>query len=70
MKKNKSVLYDLIFVVCVLILAFFLSYYIQFEFDTESLVPMVFVLGVFFIALRTEGYFCGKCKIHYHNSNK
>ena len=59
MKKNKSALYDLIFAVCVLILAFFLSYYIQFEFETESLVPMVFVLGVFFIALRTEGYFWG-----------
>ena len=45
--------------VCILTLTYFLSYYIQFEFETDSLVPTVFVLGVFFIALRTEGYFWG-----------
>ena len=59
MKKSKSFLYNLFFVVCVLTLTYFLSYYIQFEFETDSLVPTIFVLGVFFIALRTEGYFWG-----------
>lgn len=58
-KKNKTFFNNLFLVVCVLMLAYFLSYYIQFEFETDSLVPMVFVLGVFFIALRTEGYFWG-----------
>ena len=59
MKKMRSFINNLFFVVCVLVLTYFLSYYIQFEFETDSLVPTVFVLGVFFIALRTDGYFWG-----------
>ena len=59
MKKGKSWIKNLFFVCIVLVLTYFLSYYIQFEFETDSLVPTVFVLGVFFIALRTEGYFWG-----------
>lgn len=59
MKKGKSFLYNLFFVVCVLTLTYFLSYYIQFEFETDSVVPTIIVLGVFLIALKTDGYFWG-----------
>lgn len=59
MKKTKTFLRNLFFVVCVLTLTYFISYYIQFEFETDSVVPTIIVLGVFFIALKTEGYFWG-----------
>lgn len=59
MEKYKQVIKDLLFSLFVLLLTYFLSYYIQFEFKTDTLVPTVFVLGVFFVSLRTEGYFWG-----------
>lgn len=59
MKKYAQVQKDLLFSLFVLILTFILSYCIQFIFDTDTLVPTIFVLGVFFVSLRTEGYVWG-----------
>lgn len=59
MTKYKQILKDLFFTVFVLVLTYFLSYYMQFVFDTDTLVPTLFVLGVFFISLKTEGYAWG-----------
>ena len=50
---------DFFFSLFMLLLTFFLSYYIQFEFQTDTLVPTIFVLGVFFVSLKTEGYVWG-----------
>lgn len=59
MKKYKQVGKDFIFSILVLFLTFVLSYCIQFIFKTDTLVPTIFVLGVFFVSLRTEGYLWG-----------
>ena len=59
MAKYKQIFKDLFFTVFILALTYFLSYYMQFVFDTDTLVPTLFVLGVFFISLQTEGYFWG-----------
>lgn len=59
MRKIKQLHKDFFFSLFVLLLTFFLSYFIQFVFDTDTLVPTIFVLGVFFVSLRTEGYVWG-----------
>lgn len=59
MTKYKQISKDLFFTVFILVITYFLSYYIQFVFETNTLVPTVFVLGVFFVSLRTEGYVWG-----------
>ncbi|MBQ3558855.1 MAG: DUF4118 domain-containing protein [Agathobacter sp.] len=59
MAKYKQIMKDLFFTVFILVLTYFLSYYMQFVFDTDTLVPTLFVLGVFFVSLRTEGYVWG-----------
>lgn len=59
MTKYRQMIKDLFFTVFILVLTYFLSYYMQFVFDTDTLVPTVFVLGVFFVSLRTEGYVWG-----------
>lgn len=59
MKKYKLMLKDLLFSIAVLALTFLLSFFIQFIFKTDTLVPTIFVLGVFFVSLKTEGYVWG-----------
>lgn len=59
MAKYKQIIKDLCFTVFVLALTYFLSYFMQFVFETDTLVPTLFVLGVFFVSLQTEGYVWG-----------
>lgn len=59
MMKYKQIIKDLSFSVITLLITYFLSYYMQFVFDTDTLVPTMFVLGVFFISRQTEGYVWG-----------
>lgn len=59
MKKYKLILKDLLFSIAVLALTFLMSFLIQFIFKTDTLVPTIFVLGVFFVSLKTEGYIWG-----------
>ncbi|MBO7251667.1 MAG: DUF4118 domain-containing protein [Oscillospiraceae bacterium] len=59
MKTSSLRLPDGLFSVFTLLVTFALSLLIQQIFRTQSLIPMVFVLGIFLIALRTQGYFWG-----------
>lgn len=59
MIKYKLKLKDFFFSVVVLALTFLLSFLIQFILKTDTLVPTIFVLGVFFVSLKTEGYIWG-----------
>jgi len=59
MTKYKQIIKDFSFSVAILLITYFLSYYMQFVFDTDTLVPTIFVLGVFFVSRQTEGYVWG-----------
>lgn len=50
---------DALFCVGTLAASFFLNLLLQEIFHTQSLIPMIFVLGVFLISWRTQGYFWG-----------
>lgn len=50
---------DGIFSIIILFGSFFLTLFLEFYFETQSLIPMIFVLGVFLISVRTKGYFWG-----------
>ena len=59
MKKEKLRLADAIFSVVVLFAAFAASLIVKYVFNSQSLIPMIFVMGVFQISLKTQGYFWG-----------
>ena len=50
---------DCVFAAVILTAAFLLNLLIQELFDSRTLIPTVFVLGVFLISLKTQGYFWG-----------
>ena len=50
---------DALLTIITLILLLFLNIWMQDMFDTKTLIPMIFVLGVFLISLKTQGYFWG-----------
>ena len=50
---------DALFSVVTLVASFALNLLLQSWFHTQSLIPMIFVLGVFLISWRTQGYFWG-----------
>lgn len=57
--KHKLQVRDGIFTVVTLILLLLLNIWMQEIFDTKTLIPMIFVLGVFLVSLKTQGYFWG-----------
>lgn len=57
--KSKVWLQDGIFTIATLALLLLLNIWMQEIFDTKTLIPMIFVLGVFLVSLRTQGYFWG-----------
>ena len=59
MKKEKLRLKDGLFTALVLALSFAASLLVRHVFNSPSLIPMVFVMGVFQISLHTQGYFWG-----------
>ena len=59
MKNKKQLLHDSIFSVLTLFATFGLNLLLQKWFNTQTLIPMTFVLGVFLISWRTQGYFWG-----------
>jgi len=59
MTKYKQTFKDIIFTVFILAISYFLSFIFQFVYATDTLVPMIFVLGVFFVSLKTDGYLWG-----------
>lgn len=59
MKRERLRWQDALFSFCVLITAFAASLLVKYFFDSQSLIPMIFVMGVFRISLKTQGYFWG-----------
>lgn len=59
MKNKKLLLHDSLFSILTLIVTFVLNLHLQKWFNTQTLIPMIFVLGVFLISWRTQGYFYG-----------
>ena len=59
MKFEKLNFVDGVFSIVILFISFFLNLSLQQIFHTRTLIPMIFVLGVFLISWRTPGYFWG-----------
>ena len=59
MKKVKLCWKDAVFSLVTLAVTFALNLQMQAWFHTRTLIPMIFVLGVFLISWRTQGYFYG-----------
>lgn len=59
MKKNPFLWKDAFFSLATLVITFVLNLLLQQWFQTQTLIPMMFVLGVFLISWRTQGYFWG-----------
>lgn len=59
MIKEKLSLKDGLFTVATLVTAYLTNIFVQKSLHTMSLAPMIFVLGVFLISLKTQGYFWG-----------
>ena len=59
MTKRSTLLADSLFTVFTLFSAFILNLLLQSQFQTYTMTPMIFVLGVFLVSFRTQGYFWG-----------
>lgn len=59
MSKKLFSLHDGVFTVLILIGAFSLNLLLQFTFQTQTMTPMLFVLGVFLVSWKTHGYTWG-----------
>lgn len=59
MTKYKQTIRDGLLTAFILVISYLLNFILQFVFETDTLVPTIFVLGVYFIALKTEGYLWG-----------
>ena len=58
--KNKDIwIDDCLFMIFTLLAAFAVNLFLQYRFETYTMTPMVFVLGVFLVSCRTKGYFWG-----------
>lgn len=59
MIKKTTLLADGVFTVSILLAVFGLNLLLQSRFQTYTMTPMIFVLGVFLVSFRTQGYFWG-----------
>lgn len=59
MKINTAVLKDAFLSFLILACTFFLNVVLQLFLETQTLIPMIFVLGVFLISNKTRGFFWG-----------
>ena len=59
MTKRSTLLADSLFTVITLLGAFAMNLLLQSLFQTYTMTPMIFVLGVFLVSFRTQGYFWG-----------
>lgn len=59
MKKDTQWILDGIFMFLTVLVCFLLNLSIQQIYHTRTLIPMIFVLGVFLVSWRTQGYFWG-----------
>lgn len=59
MRNKEPWINDCIFMIFTLLAAFAVNLFLQYQFETYTMTPMVFVLGVFLVSCRTQGYFWG-----------
>lgn len=59
MTSRKHIFADSFFTAVTLIVVFLVNLFLVECFDTKTMTPMVFVLGVFLVSWRTQGYFFG-----------
>lgn len=59
MRISRHILRDCLFMMLTLIVIFFINLFLVQQFETKTMTPMVFVLGVFLVSWRTQGYFWG-----------
>jgi len=57
--SKKNFVDDGLFAALVLIMMFLVNLFLVEHFDTKTMTPMIFVLGVFLVSFRTQGYFWG-----------
>ena len=59
MVNKKQILSDSLFTVITLIVVFLVNLFLVEQFDTKTMTPMIFVLGVFLVSWQTQGYLWG-----------
>ena len=59
MEKKTQWLLDGLFMGVTLFVGFFLNLAVQEAYHSRTLIPMIFVLGVFLVSWKTQGYFWG-----------
>ena len=59
MANKKQIMADSMFTVITLIAVFLVNLFLVEQFDTKTMTPMIFVLGVFLVSWRTQGYVFG-----------
>ena len=59
MQHRKQMVLDGLLMVAILVTAFMLNLFLVNRFSTKTMTPMIFVLGVFLVSWRTQGYFWG-----------
>ncbi len=59
MKRNSHLIADGVMTFLILLGAFCVNLLLQWLFHTQTMTPMIFVLGVFLVSCRTQGYFWG-----------
>ena len=59
MASRKSLLTDSLFMVFIVIAVFLVNLFLVSLFGTKTMTPMIFVLGVFLVSWRTQGYAWG-----------
>ena len=56
MEGKKYMAADSLFTAITLIMAFLVNLFLVQQYDTKTMTPMIFVLGVFLVSWRTQGY--------------
>jgi len=59
MANKRQTVADSLFTVIVLAVVFSVNLFLVTQFNTKTMTPMIFVLGVFLVSWRTQGYFFG-----------
>ena len=59
MGNKKQIFTDALVTVTTLLAVFLVNLFLVMQFDTKTMTPMIFVLGVFLVSWRTQGYFFG-----------
>ena len=59
MRSKKHILADCLFTAVTLAVVFLVNLFLVKQFNTKTMTPMIFVLGVFLVSWRTQGYFFG-----------